>query len=103
MIEWFLLDRIDAEAAGSAIGRENHLVARPPAHETKSTLSFMQLAESRAEIALHTAVLQPMPIARWDAFNSIVFGYLGHSILHPIYRRVSNRFECAVQERNGRA
>jgi hypothetical protein len=34
MVEGFLLDRVDAETAGAAIGGEDHLVALPGAHET---------------------------------------------------------------------
>ena len=58
MAERLLLYGIDAEPGGTAVGGEHDLVILPRAHETHAALPFVQLAKSRAEIALYTAVGQ---------------------------------------------
>ena len=62
MVERFFLDRVDAEAARAAVGRQNDLVAFPGANETKPALPFIELAEAGAEIALDSAVVEKMPV-----------------------------------------
>jgi hypothetical protein len=66
MIERLLLDRIDTEAARAPIGEELDLSAFGPANEAQSTLALVQLARSRADIALHPAIVQRVPVLRLD-------------------------------------
>ncbi len=62
MIQGFLLDGVDAKAAGAPVRREQHLVVTVGAHETQPTLTGMQLAESRAEVALQATVVEAVPV-----------------------------------------
>src|SRR5215470_6908036 len=66
MIERLLLYRIDTEAARAAIGEQFDLSAVGPANEAQSTLAITQLARSRADIALHPAIIQRVPVFRLD-------------------------------------
>jgi hypothetical protein len=50
-------DRVDAKAGRATIGGEHHLIALPSAHEAEATLTLMQLAMARADVALDPAVL----------------------------------------------
>jgi hypothetical protein len=81
MVQWLLLDRIDAEARGTAVGRQDDLVVVAGSHETKAALPFAQLAEPRAEITLDAAVLEVMPIpARTSTRRSGCYG--GSRLVH---------------------
>jgi hypothetical protein len=62
MIERFLLDWVDAKAAGAAIGREDNLILLARTYKTHPPLPFVELTKSWAEIALHPTILQPMPV-----------------------------------------
>jgi hypothetical protein len=66
MIERLLLYRIDTETARAAIGEQFDLSAFGPANEAQSTLAFAQLARSWADIALHPAIVQGVPVLRLD-------------------------------------
>ena len=57
MIEWFLLDRIDAEPARASIRKEFDLAAFDTAYEAQTTLAFVHLASTRAHVALHAAIV----------------------------------------------
>ena len=63
MVERLLLDRVDAEARGAAVGGEHHAAAFHLAHEAKAPLPFVQAAVARAEIALYATVGQRVPPA----------------------------------------
>ena len=61
MVQRLLLDRIDAEARGSAIGGQHDPVVLPCPHETQPARTFLQLAISRAQLALDPPVIQQAP------------------------------------------
>jgi hypothetical protein len=63
MVERLLLDGIDAEAGGAAVGCEHDLVSLARAHEAKATLTFVQFAITGTDIALNAPVFEPVPIA----------------------------------------
>ena len=67
MIERFLLDRVDAKARRATVGGEHHLAAVVAAHEAGAALTVVQLAVTRAEVALEVrwlaAVLEGVPPA----------------------------------------
>ena len=63
VVERLLLDRVDAEAGGAAVGGQLHGAIDHLAHEAGAALAFVQLAVARAEVALHAAVGQGMPPA----------------------------------------
>ena len=63
VVERLLLDRVDAEARRAAVGGEHDLVVVPGAHEAEAPLTFVQLAEARADVALDAPVLERMPVA----------------------------------------
>lgn len=67
MVEWFLLDRVDTEAAGAAISGQDHLSACAGADEAQTALTIAQLAQARAQIALQTPIIQGMPVASRNA------------------------------------
>jgi hypothetical protein len=64
MIERLLLDRVDAISARASIGCEDHLIVLARTDKTETALPLMELAVTRAHVALHAAVFQPMPILR---------------------------------------
>jgi hypothetical protein len=61
MVQWLLLDRIDAKSAAPSIGGQDHAVAHPLPNETESALSFVELAKSRTKPALYAPVRQHRP------------------------------------------
>src|SRR5262249_24312250 len=63
MVERLFLDRVDAKAGRAAIGREHHLIAAADAHEAEPALALVQLAVTRADVALDASALRPMQIA----------------------------------------
>ncbi len=64
VVERLLLDRIDAESRGAAIGREDHRLAFAFAHKAQTALAVVQPAVTRAQVALDAAVVEPVPPAR---------------------------------------
>jgi hypothetical protein len=66
MVEWLLLDRIDAEAAGTPVREELDAPVLDPAHEAQPALPFMHPAGAWAHVALHPAVGPRVPIADVD-------------------------------------
>ena len=62
MIQRFLLDRIDAEAAGAAVGVELDLAAFDAAHEAQAALTFVHLAGARTDVALDATVVERVPV-----------------------------------------
>ena len=79
MIERFLLDRVHAIAAGAAIGGQHNLTVMVAAHEAQATLAFVQLAVTRAHVALHPPVVELVPVAGRDHRRRIEdFRFRGH-------------------------
>lgn len=67
MIEWFFFDRINTEAAGTAItGQDDAIVLIGP-DKTQPVLPRMQLAIPRAQITLNAAIVKFVPITRRDS------------------------------------
>jgi AmmeMemoRadiSam system protein B len=62
MIQRLLFNRIDAEAAGAAVGIKFDLAAFDAAHETQAALAFVHAAFTRADVALNAAVLESVPV-----------------------------------------
>jgi hypothetical protein len=65
MVQGLFFDWINTEATGAAIGREHDFTVFARTHETQAALALVQLAVARAEITLHPAVIECVPIARW--------------------------------------
>src|SRR5207248_8527706 len=63
VVERLLLDRVHAEAAGAAVSGEDDRVVLARADETESALPLVESAVPRAEIALHAAVVERVPVA----------------------------------------
>ncbi|MNE03700.1 hypothetical protein D3C80_962110 [compost metagenome] len=63
VVERLLLDGVDAEAGRAAVGGQHHLLAFAHAHEAGATLPVAQLAVTRAEVALDSAIGQAVPPA----------------------------------------
>src|SRR6266568_3171159 len=61
MIQRFFLDRIDTKPAAPPIGGEHHPIPHPLPDETKSALTFVQFAKSRAKPALDSPIRQSRP------------------------------------------
>src|SRR5205809_5921435 len=66
MVEGLLLDRIDTEAARSAVRRENDLVILAGSHEAESALPLAQLAGTGTDVTLDAAVIEGVPVLRGD-------------------------------------
>jgi AmmeMemoRadiSam system protein B len=62
MIQRFLFNGVDTEAAGATVGIEFDLAALDAAHETEATLAFVHAAFTRADVALNAAVLESVPV-----------------------------------------
>ena len=75
MIEWLFLYRVDAEAAGSAIGRQNEFIPSAGADKTKPPLPFMKTAKSGTQITLQPAVVKRVPKAAGSTVDPVVSRY----------------------------
>src|SRR4029077_1377859 len=64
MVQRLFLDWIDTEPAASSVSREHDSVIHALPDETKSTLTFVQLAKARTEPALNSRVRQHCPPSR---------------------------------------
>ena len=82
MIEWFFLDRIDAETAGPAIGGQHDFIAFAGADEAKSALIFAQPAKPGTQITLQPSVIMRMPVPAGNALDQVLirccYGLLRH-------------------------
>ena len=63
VVEGLLLDGIDAEARGAAVGGEDQDVALALADEAGTALAVLELAIPGAQVALQAAVGQSVPPA----------------------------------------
>ena len=63
MIERLLLDRIDAETAGSSVSSQYDFIVTACAYETEPALAIAQPAEARANVALQATVVERMPVS----------------------------------------
>jgi len=72
VVERLLLDGINAEARGAAIGGEHNLIAVPGAYEAQTPLALVQLAQAWAQVALDASVLQQVPIAAGFAGSDLL-------------------------------
>lgn len=62
MVQRLFLNRVDAIAAGPAIGGQDDFAVLVCTDKTQALLTFMQPAGSWTYIALYTAILQYMPV-----------------------------------------
>ncbi len=62
VVQGFLLDGVDTEAAGSAVGGKDYLAAFVHPDKAETALPLAELTGPWAEVALHTPVLQAMPV-----------------------------------------
>src|SRR5512146_993457 len=75
VVEWLLLDRIDAEAARAAIAEELDATRLDTAHEAQAALPFVHPAGARAHVALHPAIRQQVPVTGVDdSVRDVAFG-----------------------------
>jgi hypothetical protein len=63
VVEWLLLNWVDAETRGSPVGCQNDCIIIAGPHKAQTALAFPQLAKARAKITLDPAVRELMPIA----------------------------------------
>ena len=75
MIEWLFLYRVDTEAAGAAIGRQNEFIPGPGTDKTKPPLPFMKAAKPGTQVTLQPAVVERVPKAARSAVNPVVSCY----------------------------
>ena len=76
MIEWLFLYRVDTEAAGTTIGRQNEFIVGPGADKTKPPLPFMKTAKSGTQVTLQPAVVERVPIAAGSTVDPVVSRYI---------------------------
>lgn len=72
MIEWFFLDRVDAEAAGAAISGQYEFIAGSGADKTKPPLPFMKTAKPGTQVTLQPAVVERVPKTTGSAVDPVV-------------------------------
>jgi hypothetical protein len=75
MVQGFLFDWINGKPAGAAVTGHDNLIVQILPDETQAALVFVQLAKSRAEIALNTPIFQLVPIA---GFHRVMGNKLCH-------------------------
>lgn len=75
MIEWLFLYRVDAEAAGTAIGGQYDIVLAAGANKTKPPLPFMKAAKPGTQVTLQPAVVERVPKAAGSAVDPVVSRY----------------------------
>ena len=75
MIEWFFLYRVDAEAAGAAISRQNEFIPGPGADKTKPPLPLMKTAKSGTQVTLQPAIVKQVPKAAGSAVDPFISRY----------------------------
>jgi hypothetical protein len=63
MMQRLFFDRVNAEAGRTAISGEDHLVSDVLAHKAGTALAVVQLAVTRAQVALNAAVAESVPPA----------------------------------------
>jgi hypothetical protein len=63
MVERFLLDRVEAKAARTAVGCQNDLIALPRTHKAEGALTFMQSTEARTQVALDATIFKFVPVS----------------------------------------
>jgi hypothetical protein len=61
MIQRFLFDGIHAEAAGTAVRRQDDPIALPRANKAQPLLALVQFAVPRTQVALHAPVVESVP------------------------------------------
>src|ERR1051325_3963273 len=61
MVQWLILNLIDAKSAAPAVSGQHYLIPHPPTHKTKSALSFIQFAKARTKPALDAPIRQHHP------------------------------------------
>jgi hypothetical protein len=66
MMQGLLLNRVDAESGGPAIGSQYHMIVLPFPDEAEAALVCVELAITRAEVALNSTVCQSVPISCRD-------------------------------------
>ena len=73
VVQRLLLDRVDAEAGRAAVAGELHALAvlTGPTHKAKPALAGAHPAESRTNLALDPAVLEPGPVIDFDAIVGV--------------------------------
>jgi hypothetical protein len=62
MIEGFFLDRVHAESARTAIGRQDNRIILASPNETETTLAIMKAAEAGTHIASNAAIIEEGPV-----------------------------------------
>ena len=75
MIEWLFLYRVDAEAAGAAIGGQNEFILGSDTDKTKPPLPFMKTAKSGTQVTLQPAVVKQVPKAAGSAVDPVISHY----------------------------
>jgi hypothetical protein len=77
LVQGLLFYWIDTESRGAAISREHDPVILAAAHEAQAALAFVHPAAARADVALHPAVLQRVPIPGVDdRVSGLAFGLI---------------------------
>lgn len=66
MIQRFLFDRVDAKAAGAAIGDELDFIVEALAYVTQPALPLAKMAVAWAQVALQAPIVEAMPVACFD-------------------------------------
>jgi hypothetical protein len=61
VVEWLLLDWVDAETRRSSVASQGDGSVPSLADKTKAALTLMQLAFARTEIALNAAIIKAVP------------------------------------------
>src|SRR5262249_17748628 len=67
VVQRLLLDGVDAEATGAAVGGQHDLIVLAGADEAEAALPLVQLAVTRAQVALDAAVVGAVPVASGDS------------------------------------
>lgn len=79
MIKRLLFNRVDTKARRPAIGRQNNFTIDTTPDKAQPPLSIAHLAKTWAQVTLHPAIFQPVPVtARFAASQGWVCFHIIH-------------------------
>src|SRR5678816_786463 len=83
MVERLFLDRVDAEAAGAAVGIKPDLAVFDTTYEAQAALPVVHPAGARTHVALHATIVELVPVLRRVIHTRIMLRERGNTSVRP--------------------
>ena len=78
VVQWLLLDRVDAVAARAPVRGQDESLALARADEAQTALAVAEAATTRADVTLDAPILECVPVTAGNTFQSHVAGHRIH-------------------------